>query len=304
MHDTIPLFRVPSQSDRLPPFSVSEVSTLSASFAEDVDAYARAGVDGIGVWETKLGDGPDDEALALLAASGLGSASAVPAVPSILPLPLLPGPDDPRARVDALCASVHRLAAFAPSGVVCVTGPAGGRDPEAARALVVDGLREVGAEAERAGVRMALEPFQREGVEAWSLVNTISEAVELIEETGSPAIGLQFDVWHLWNTPDLLAEIEREAHRFVGVHVGDWREPTRGWADRVLPGDGVAPLPEILGALETAGWAGYYDLEIFSDNGAFGSAYPDSLWDVEPVELVSRARRGFVRCWQERRVAA
>ena len=203
MHDTIPLFRVPSESDRLPPFSVSEVSTLSASFAEDVDAYARAGIDGIGVWETKLGDGPDDEALALLAASRLGSASAVPAVPSILPLPLLPGPDDPRARVDALCASVHRLAAFAPSGVVCLTGPAGGRDPEAARALVVDGLREVGAEAERAGVRMALEPFQREGVEAWSLVNTISEAVELIEETGSPAIGLQFDVWHLWNTPEI-----------------------------------------------------------------------------------------------------
>jgi sugar phosphate isomerase/epimerase len=295
---------VPSDSDRLPRFSVSQVSTLAASFADDVRAYARAGLDGLGVWELKLGDGPDDEALELFEASGLGSTSAVPEVPSILPLPLLPGPDDPRARIDSICASVHRLAAFRPSGVVCITGPAEGLDPDTARGLVVDGLREIAAEAELAGVRMALEPFQREGLEEWSLVNTIGEAVELIEETGSPALGIQFDVWHLWNTPDLFEEIEREVHRFVGVHVNDRREPTRGWADRVLPGDGIAGVPAILGALERAGWDGCYDLEIFSDNGAFGTAYPDSLWDLDAAELVRRASESFTRCWQERRVAA
>ena len=295
---------MPSDSDRLPRFSVSQVSTLAASFADDVRAYARAGLDGLGVWELKLGDGPDDEALELFEASGLGSTSAVPEVPSILPLPLLPGPDDPRARIDSICASVHRLAAFRPSGVVCITGPAEGLDPDTARGLVVDGLREITAEAELAGVRMALEPFQREGLEEWSLVNTIGEAVELIEETGSPALGIQFDVWHLWNTPDLFEEIEREVHRFVGVHVNDRREPTRGWADRVLPGDGIAGVPAILGALERAGWDGCYDLEIFSDNGAFGTAYPDSLWDLDAAELVRRASESFTRCWQERRVAA
>jgi sugar phosphate isomerase/epimerase len=295
---------VPSDSDRLPRFSLSQVSTLTASFADDVRVYAQAGLDGLGVWELKLGDGPDDEALELVEASGLGSTSAVPVVPSILPLPRLPGPADPRVRIESICASIHRLAAFRPSGIVCVTGPAAERDPDTARGLVVDGLREVAAEAERAGVRLALEPFQREGLEEWSIVNTIGDAVELIEETGSPVLGIQFDVWHLWNTPDLFEEIEREAHRFVGVHVNDRREPTRGWADRVLPGDGSAGVPAILGALERAGWEGSYDLEIFSDNGAFGTAYPDSLWDVEPAELVRRASESFTRCWQERRVAA
>jgi sugar phosphate isomerase/epimerase len=295
---------VSSEPQRLPPFSVSQVSTFATGFADDVRTYAGAGVDGIGIWELKLGDGPDDEALELLAASGLGAASAVPAVPSILPLPLLPGPDDPQARVEALCASVHRLAAFAPAAVVCVTGPGAARDPDEARSLVVDGLRTVAAEAVRAGVRLALEPFQQAGIEDWSLVGTLGEAAELIDDVGSDAIGVQFDVWHLWNTPDLYDEIARHAALIAGVHVNDWREPTRGWADRVLPGDGAADLPGILGALECAGWDGFYDLEIFSDDGTFGSRYPDSLWALDATELVRRAREGFVRCWQERRVAA
>ena len=291
------------ESQRPPKFAISQVSTLAASFGDDVRAYAAAGADGIGVWELKLGEGGDAEALEQLAASGLGSASAVPAVPSVLPLPLLPGPESPEERVASLCASVHRLAAFAPSAVVCLTGPAGGRDPDEARELVVEGLRTVAAEAERAGVRLALEPFQREGIEDWSLANTLSEAAELVAEIGSGAVGIQFDVWHLWNTPDLLDEIDRHAGLIAGVHVNDWREPTRGWADRALPGDGAADLPSILGALDAAGWDGFYDLEIFSDDGAFGSAYPDSLWALDAADLARRGREAFVRCWQERRVA-
>ena len=287
-----------------PKFSISQVSTLTASFAEDVETYAAAGLDGIGIWEMKLGAGPDDEALEQLAASGLGAASAIPEIPSVLPLPNLPGPDDPAERVDAICASIHRLAAFRPTAIVCLTGPAGDRDPDEAHAVVVGGLRTIGAEAERAGMRMALEPFQREGIEEWSIPNTITDAIELIDEIGSASFGIQFDVWHLWNTPNLLDEIEQHIHRFAAVHVNDWREPTRGWADRALPGDGVADAAAILGALDAAGWGGYYDLEIFSDNGAFGTAYPDSLWDVDPAELVRRGRESFVRCWQERRVAA
>jgi sugar phosphate isomerase/epimerase len=293
-----------TDAQQLPRFSISQVSTLAASFAEDVRAYAAAGVDGIGVWELKLGDGPDEHALELLAASGLGSATAVPAVPSVLPLPLLPGPEDPEERIDLLCESVHRLAAFEPSAVLCFTGPAGERDSDEARGIAVDGLRQVAREAEIAGVRLALEPFQREGVEDWSLITTLDEAAELIEEVGSDAVGIQFDVWHLWNSADVLEEIPRHARLIAGVHVNDWREPTRSWADRVLPGDGAADLPEILGALDEMGWDGFYDLEIFSDNGAFGSAYPDSLWDLDAAELARRGRDAFGKCWSKRRVAA
>ena len=47
------------------------------------------------------------------------------------------------------------------------------------------------------------------------------------------------------------------------------------------------------------GWDGFYDLEIFSDNGAFGIAYPDSLWDLDAAELAAGAG-GFHRVLVEK----
>jgi sugar phosphate isomerase/epimerase len=281
-----------------PRVSVSQITTFGSSFADDLRAYAAAGLDGIGVWELKLPEGGDAEALEQFAASGLGSASAVPGVPSILPLPLLGGPSDPAERVEAICASLERLAPFRPAGIVCLTGTGAGRDADEARSIVADGLRTIAAEAERLGLRIAVEPYQRDGGELWTIISSIPEAVELIGEAGdSPALGIQFDVWHLWNTPTLYDDIAAECHRFAGVHVCDWREPTRGWADRTLPGDGAADLPGILGALDAAGWDGFYDIEIFSDDGTFGSEYEDSFWAAPPEETLARARAAFERCW-------
>ena len=268
------------------------MSTLTASFAEDMRAYAAAGVDGVGIWEMKLGDGSLEE----FRASGLGAATAVPLVPSIHPLPLLPGPETVAERVSSLLRSLEALAPYAPSAVLCFTGPGD-------RETAVAGVREVAREAERLGLRLAVEPFQREGIESWSILNTLGDAAEFVDEVGSDAVGIQFDIWHLWNTPDLFEEIPRYAHLIAGVHVSDYRDPTRGWADRVLPGDGIADIPAILGALDDAGWDGYYDLEIFSDNGAFGTAYPGSLWDLDAADLARRGRDAFIHNWQSKRVA-
>lgn len=257
-----------------------------------MSAYAAARADGIGIWELKVED--DAAALEALDASGLGRASAVPAIPSILPLPLMEGPSDPSERVEAICASVHRLAKFDPSGIVCLTGPGDDRD------TVVAGLRTIGDEAESAGVRIGLEPINSIGGEDWTMISSLGEAVELLDEADHPALGIQFDTWHVWNTPNVLDEIARHVDRFVGVHVADWREPTRKWADRVLPGEGVGDLPRLLGALDAAGWDGYYDVEIFSDNGAFGDAWPDSLWDVPAAKLARQAKESFERVWEAR----
>jgi sugar phosphate isomerase/epimerase len=204
------------------------------------------------------------------------------------------GPDDPRARIDAICGSVHRLAKLGAPAIVCLTGPGGDRE------TVVDGLRTIGDEAQSAGVRIGLEPINRVGGESWTTVSSLGEAAELLDDADHPALGIQFDTWHVWNTTDVVEEIARHRDRLVGVHVADWRDPTRTWADRVLPGHGAADLPRLLGALDDAGWDGYYDVEIFSDNGSFGDAWPDSLWDVPADELARRAREAFTDVWEAR----
>jgi len=281
-----------------PRVSVSQITTVRSSFADDLRRYAAAGLDGIGVWESKIPDGGDAEALEAFEASGLESAAAVPLFPSILPLPLLGGPDDPAERVEAFCAGIERLAPFRPTGLVCLTGTGDGRDADEARSVVVDGLRTIAHEAERLGLRIALEPYQRESAELWSIASSIPEAVDLVQDAGDPpALGIQFDVWHLWNTPSLYDDIAMEIDRFAGVHICDIRDPTRGWADRALPGDGAANVPDILRALDAAGWDGLYDIEIFSDDGTFGNAYPDSYWAAPPEETLARARAAFERCW-------
>ena len=280
-----------------PPFSISQITTLPQPFDDDLRTYAAAGADGIGLWELKLPERSDAETRDRVRESGLTVTNCVGAVPSILPLPLLPGPDDPAERVAAFCASIRRFAPFEPDCLVLLTGPAGDRSD--AGSLIVDGLRTIAAGAERAGVRVALEPYQREVAEQWSVVSSLSEAAALLEKAGTPEIGLLFDVWHLWNTP-YEDELPRLIDRVAGVHVSDYREPTRGWLDRLLPGDGVADVPRVLRAVDRAGWRGPYDVEIFSDNGTFGDAYPDSLWDVPGEQLARRARGAFLECWARR----
>jgi sugar phosphate isomerase/epimerase len=286
-------------SPSTPPFAVCEFTTLRSSFEEDLAAYGAAGVSGIGICEIKLEEGREEEQLEALTSSGLESRSAVPAVPSILPLPLFPGPEDPDERVEALCASVRRLAPFEPCALVCLTGPAGELGDRDARRIVVEGLRAVADEAERAGFPVGLEPMSAHFREDWTIVTMLGEAAELSDEVGHENLGILFDTWHLWDTPDVLAEIGRHGDRIVGVHVNGWREETRSWCDRVLPGDGVADLPPILGALAGAGWRGAYELEVFSDDGTFGSAYPDSLWMEDAGELARRGHDAFRQLWEQ-----
>ena len=80
------------------------------------------------------------------------------------------------------------------------------------------------------------------------------------------------------------------------VHVNDWREPTRSWADRLPPGEGVMDLPAIFGALEAASYDGWYDLEIL-DDGTFGTAHADSLWALDPWNWSSGDETGSC-AWQ------
>jgi sugar phosphate isomerase/epimerase len=257
--------------------ALSAISTVNASFAEDVAAYAAAGFDGIGIWEMKLPE-DDDANLTALREAGLAVANCIPTVPSILQLglPGMEGPPDPEERIAALCDSVRRLARYEPASVLCLTGPAGDLDPLRARAIVVEGLRELAASARDAGVRFGLEPATPHQHETVSFVNSVADALALLEEAGLEDVGIMADTYNLWHEePRTLARV---AERVTGLHVAD--EPAEaGRTDRVLPGEGGSRSAEHVRALVEAGWDGYLDIEIFST--------ADRFWGL-PVEEAAR----------------
>jgi sugar phosphate isomerase/epimerase len=253
--------------------SLSEISTVNASFAEDVVAYAAAGLDGIGIWEFKLSQ-DDDANLLMLDRSGLGVSNCIPAIPSILPLaiPGMEGPPDPAERIEALCASMGRLAAYKPASVLCLTGPIGDRDPEAAYAIVLDGMRQIAAAARAAEVRLGLEPTHVSESHESSFLSTI-DAAELDD------VGVMIDSVHVWDTPSLEDDISRNAHRITGLHVADKLAP--GASGRLLPGEGMTRPDRVLELVLATGFDGYIDIEIFST--------PEAFWGLSAEEAARRA---------------
>ena len=258
--------------------SLSEISTVGASFREDLAAYAAAGFDGIGIWELKLGDGGAD--LEALRASGLRATNCVPLVPSILPNAVIEGPADVDERVASICRSVERLARYEPECVLILTGAAGERSEAEARRLVVEGLKRIAAAADGARVRLGLEPTHVSQREALSLVTSIPEALELLEGAGLAQVGIMVDLYHLWDTPTVEDDLREHLARFTGVHLSDWYADDR--PERALPGEGVSRTSELVAVLADAGWRGTWDVEIFGVPDD-----PASFWAL-PADVAAR----------------
>jgi sugar phosphate isomerase/epimerase len=256
--------------------SLSAISTVNASFAEDVAAYAAAGFDAIGLWEMKL---PEDDAanIDLIRTHGLTVSNCVPTVPSFLPLgiPGMEGPPDTETRIDAVCSSIRRLAPYEPECVVCLSGPLGGRSEAEGRAIVVDGLRRAVAAASEAGVRLGFEPIHPAQRDSAGFVTSLGAALALLDEAGTAEVGIMADTFNLGHVAT--DAIVAAAGRLTGLHVAD---------ELPAPVPGVRALPEpggrsaeLIAALRDSGWDGTLDIEIFST--------PDAFWAV-PVEEAAR----------------
>lgn len=289
-----------------PKFSVSQITTIHQTYEQDLATYRQAGADGMGVWEFKLGDGQDAERVAQLKDSGLKATTCIPGVLSIWPVPF-PGPTDPAERTDALCAAIERFAPFEPEVVLCLTGHPGDAVPaDEARRVAVEGLRRAAKVAAGHGLTLGIEPLHREVYGTWSMLGDIPGTIDLMDEIGEDNVQLLFDVYHLWDTPDVIGHILANGDRInPSIHICDWRKETRNDFDRALPGDGIIDLPALFGALESVGAAEWFDLEIFSDDGTFtDQSFEDSLWKQDPLDVVRRAKAGFDRAWAARKAPA
>jgi sugar phosphate isomerase/epimerase len=284
-----------------PRYSVCDLSIPDADFHRALDLVSSTGATGISIAETKLAEGAAQASqLAALDASGLTVTGCIPA--NLAPLPInppviYPGPDDPDERIALMCDSVRRLGKLNPTCIAVATGSPQGYPVDRAWEIAARGIREVAKVADRLGTRLALEVIRGDcGFDA-SFLRSLPEAVEFLDLVDAPNVGLCYDVYHLWDTPDVLRNTETIASRVATVQVSGWRQPPRGPADRLLPGEGPMDLPAILSSLDRGGYDGWFEFELFSDDGRWGTDLPDSLWKLPYDELLTRARLGFERAW-------
>lgn len=271
-------------------FAVSAATTYHSPFVDDLRTYPAAGIRGIGLWEYKLEGDRDHERAEQLAEAGLTATFCFPLTPGIFTgNSHFAHPKDPDARLTILCESVRRFAVYRPVAV-CLLAGAPQSDGEAeSRKRVVGAFRRVSEVAADAGVPLALEVISPGA--AGSLVRTIPQAVELIDDVGADNIGVLLDTWHIADEP--LEHITAYVDRIVGIQVCDRTPNSLGRFDRALPGEGILPVEQVIRTATRAGYRGWYELEIFSDDGTFGEPVPDPMWRQPPARVLDAGRRAF-----------
>jgi glutamate-1-semialdehyde aminotransferase/sugar phosphate isomerase/epimerase len=280
-----------------PRFSMMEYPAVDVDFRAELEAFASAGADAVGI---SLFRPPRSRRLdvaemaATLEELQMPVTYVWPATPSILPIPGFSGATQWRERLRALTASVEAISSLGAAGIGCVTGPSGDHDDAEAERIVVQGLRELARVAGGYGLTVGIEPTSPEERDVFSFLTTLSAAANVIDKVEQPNVGIIADIWHLHDQPRIHEELVRYANHIVLVHVCDRRESTRSPCDRVLPGDGVADVSGFLGALKDAEYGGFFELEVLSDDGLYGNAFEDSLWRLEPAELVALGRDKFL----------
>jgi hypothetical protein len=161
------------------------------------------GIDGLGVIEGKLSDDPIESQRQIIDDAGLRVSVSAARILTILPQPRIlpkpararfPGPNDLDARLEAWLTGLEKLVALGTETVLVCTGAAGEFSPEAARSAVIESLRVMAAMAEDAGTRLAVEPMREASLINATIITSLQDTLELLDDVGDDDIGIVFDV--------------------------------------------------------------------------------------------------------------
>ncbi len=255
--------------------AINQVTTRRQwTLAQAIEGYARHGVRAIGIFRDALAECGLDEAAGRLRDAGMTVTSLCaagwfgPAEGNAWQAAI----DDNRCAIE----EAHRLEARC---LVTIGGglPPGSKDLPGARNRFRDGVGEILDEARAARVAIGIEPLNPMLAGNRDCVSTLAYANDLCDELG-PGVGVVVDLYHLWWEPDLEEQIARAAGRILAFHICDWLVPTRSTRDeRGMMGDGVIDIPRLRSVVEAAGYDGYNEVEIMSND----------WWKRDPDELVA-----------------
>lgn len=274
------------------PFGVSQYTTRHASFESDLAVYPQSGASWIEVCEFKLD--PHNVEVQLRGCP-IQISSVQPTVHTIYPDSLAAEPADPAQRSSLIRRAMERIGPYVPplTPFVVNTGIAPNGNFREGWRVVEKECRELADFAAERGLRIAMEPLNPILMNTNSFIWTLDQAMHLVNAVNRPNFGICVDFWNDWQDPLVLDALARCGDRIYVVHVSDWHLP-RAFADRAGIGTGEIPFSDLLCAVRSAGYAGPYMLEIFSDD-----SLPDSLWKQDGRSVIESSREALERAWSE-----
>ncbi len=245
--------------DRL---AIHTITTKPWPLAVAAERYAAAGVGGISIWVEALEGMSISEANSAVQNAGLK-------VPALVRGGFFcdPEPSVRQRQIDHNRGLIETAAALSAEMLVLVVGATPGEPLDRQRGWVQDGIESLVQDAAAANVRLAIEPLHPMYAADKSCINRIAEARNICESIGHPLVGVAVDVYHVWWDPELETEIRKlgDLDALFAFHLCDWRVPTRDFLnDRALMGDGCIDIRGIRNMMQTAGFRGWNEVEIFS----------------------------------------
>lgn len=251
---------------------ISQVCSLGSDFATDLTDFSAAGFQVMEIWLTKLENFVRDHDVGRVLAMrdkyriNLPVASVQGGV--------LGGDDEPRRAARELF--TRRLALLAQVQVPTLVIAADLPHPLEATAVqgAIRNLHELATMSGDQGIRLALE-FQAGS----AFINNLQTAVAVVEQVGSPWLGICLDAFHFQTGPSKdrdLGLLTSDTLFHVQIcDVADRPREFAGDADRILPGDGDFDFPGLFAQLRSIGYEGPVSLEVM--NPQFAQAGADQM---------------------------
>jgi 2-keto-myo-inositol isomerase len=247
---------------------------------DEVETAAKAGYDGIEPWVRKIEDYRDKggslaDLRKRISDLGLTVEGAIGFTGWIT--------DDEAQRAKGVEQMKRDMALVAQVGAVRIAAPPVGATDK-------PGL-DLDAAAER--YRVILDAGEAQGVipqlELWGHSKNLSrlgQCMHVIVESGHPKAGLLGDFYHIYKGGSDFAGLAAIGPSALQVfHMNDYPglpRQTIADKDRVMPGDGVGPLAQVLRGLLSRNCRPVLSLELFNRQ----------LWDQDPLEV---ARQGIAK---------
>ena len=240
---------------------ISEATTLSTSFADDVRGYTDGGCFALEVWLTKLETHLQTHSVAdthkLLADRGMTLAAA-----SYQGGLLLSQGEQRQAHYDHFKRRLDLCQVFSIPVLLVVADFVEKIDATSLERAVVS-LKQAAQWAAGFNVRLALE-FRGTA----TFCSSLETALRLVAAAAEPNVGVNLDVFHYYTGSSKFEDLSLlTPANLAFVQVSDVLDVPRELAtdaDRILPGDGSFQLDAIFAKLREIGYDGWVSLELMN----------------------------------------